>query len=49
VHLTFQQITVGTVVYAVALAAIVYFTRPTWRRFAGAFAGGAAGAGLGFR
>src|SRR6516225_2676473 len=26
---------------------IVYFTRPTWRRFAGAFAGGAAVAALG--
>jgi hypothetical protein len=46
--MTLQQIIVGTVVYAVALAAIVYFTRPTWRRFAGAFSGGAAGAGLGF-
>jgi hypothetical protein len=45
--MTLQQIIVGTVVYAVALAAIVYFTRPTWRRFAGAFAGGAAAAGLG--
>ncbi|HZW32474.1 MAG TPA: hypothetical protein VFF52_17300 [Isosphaeraceae bacterium] len=46
--MTIQQLLVATVVYAVALAAIVYFTRPTWRRFAGAFAGGAAGAGLGF-
>jgi hypothetical protein len=47
VLMTLQQIIVGTVVYAVALAAIVYFTRPTWRRFAGAFAGGAAATGLG--
>jgi hypothetical protein len=44
--MTLQQIIVGTVVYAVALAAIVYFTHPTWWRFAGAFAGGAAVAGL---
>jgi hypothetical protein len=48
VCMTLQQIIVGTVVYAVALAAIAYFTRPTWRRFAGAFAGGAAADGLGF-
>jgi hypothetical protein len=46
--MTTQQLLVATVVYAVALAAIVYFTRPTWRRFAGAFAGGTAAAGLGF-
>jgi hypothetical protein len=45
--MTLQQIIVGTVVYAVALAAIVYFTRPTRRRFAGAFVAGAAAAGLG--
>ena len=45
--MTLQQIIAWTVVYAVALAVIVYFTRPTWRRFAGAFAGGAAAAGLG--
>ena len=45
--MTLQQIIVGTVVYAVALAAIVYFTRPTWRRLAGAFVGGAAATGLG--
>jgi hypothetical protein len=46
--MTFQQIIVGAVVYAVAFAVIVYFTRPTWRRFTGVFAGGAAAAGLGF-
>ena len=45
--MTLQQIIVGTVIYAVALTAIVYFTRPTWRRFAGAFTGGVAAAGLG--
>ena len=46
--MTPQQIVIGLCVYAVALAAIVYFTRPTGRRFAGAVAGGAAAAGLGF-
>jgi hypothetical protein len=46
--MTFQQIIVGTVVYAIALAAIVCFTRPTWRRFAGAVAGAAAATGLRF-
>jgi hypothetical protein len=45
--MTLQQIIVGTVLYSVALAAIVYFTRPTWRRFAGAFAAGVGCAGLG--
>src|SRR5262245_13806784 len=44
--MTTQQIIVGTVLYTVALAAIVYFTRPTGRRFAGALAGGAFDAGL---
>jgi hypothetical protein len=38
---------VGTIVYSVALAVIVYFTRPTGRRFVGAVAGAAAVAGLG--
>jgi hypothetical protein len=45
--MTTPQVIVGTVVYVVALAAIVYFTRPTWRRLAGAFVGGAAATGLG--
>jgi hypothetical protein len=45
--MTLQQIIVGTIVYAVALTAIVYFTRPTGRRFSGAFVGAAAVAGLG--
>ena len=45
--MTTQQIIVGTVVYSVALAAVVYFTRPTVRRFAGALAGAAVVAGLG--
>jgi hypothetical protein len=44
--MTQQEIIVGTVLYSVALAVIVYFTRPTWRRIAGAFVGGAVGAGL---
>jgi hypothetical protein len=47
--MTLQQIVVGTAVYAIALAAVMYFTRPTWRRFAGAFVGGAAVTGLGLR
>jgi hypothetical protein len=45
--MTIQQILVGTVIYAVALAVIVYFTRPTWRRFAGAFVGAVAIVGPG--
>jgi len=45
--MTLQQVILGTIVYAVVLTAIVYFTRPTWRRFAGACAAGAAAAGLG--
>jgi len=45
--MTIQQIIVGTVVYSVALAAVVYFTRPTGRRFAGALAGAAVVVGLG--
>jgi hypothetical protein len=40
--MTLQQIILGLCVYSVALAAIVYFTRPTGRRFAGAFVGAAA-------
>jgi hypothetical protein len=45
--LTTQQLIVGTVVYSVALAAVMYFTRPTGRRFAGALAGAAVIVGLG--
>jgi hypothetical protein len=45
--MTTQQIIVGTIVYFVALAAIVYFTRPTGRRFTGALAGSAVIDGLG--
>jgi hypothetical protein len=45
--MTKLQLIVGTVVYSVALAAVVYFTRPTGRRFAGALAGAAVVAGLG--
>ncbi len=45
--MTTQQIIVGTVVYSVALAAVVYFTRPTVRRFARALAGAAVVVGLG--
>ena len=39
--MTTQQPIVGAVVYSVALAAVVYFTRPTGRRFARALAGAA--------
>jgi hypothetical protein len=46
--MTLQQIILGLCMYSVALAAVVYFTRPTGRRFAGAVAGGAAAAGLAF-
>jgi hypothetical protein len=46
--MTIQQIIVGTIVYFVALVVIVYFTRPTGRRFAGALAGAAVVEGLGF-
>src|SRR5262249_15825136 len=42
-----KQIIVGTVIYAVALVFIVYPTRPTWRRFAGAIVGATAIVGLG--
>jgi hypothetical protein len=44
--MTTQQLIVGAVVYSVALAAVVSFTRPTGRRFAGAQAGAAVGGGL---
>jgi hypothetical protein len=44
---TTQQLVVGTVVYSVALATVVFFTRPTGRRFAGALAGAAVIAGMG--
>jgi hypothetical protein len=40
--MTTQQIIVVLFAYSIALAAAVYFTRPTWRRAAGAVAGGAA-------
>jgi hypothetical protein len=46
--MTLQQIIPGLCVYSITLAAVVYFTRPTGRRFAGAFAGGATAAGLAF-
>jgi hypothetical protein len=46
--MTTQQIIMGTVIYSVALVAIVYFTRPTGRRFAGALVGSAVVDGLGF-
>jgi hypothetical protein len=45
--MTTQQLLVGTVIYAVALAVIGYFTRPTQRRIAGAFVGATAVVGLG--
>jgi hypothetical protein len=44
--MTTQQLIVGAVVYSVALAAVVSFTRPTGRRFAGALAGSAVVGGL---
>jgi hypothetical protein len=46
--MTTQQIILMTCVYSVALAAVIYFTRPTARRFAGALAGGAVGGGMVF-
>ena len=39
--MTISQILLVTFLYAVALIAAVYFTRPTWRRVAGALIGGA--------
>lgn len=36
-----QQLIVVLFAYLIALAVVVYFTKPTWRRFAGALAGGA--------
>ena len=46
--MTTQQLIVGAVLYSVALAAIVIFTRPPGRRLAGALAGATVVAGLGF-
>ena len=40
--MTTQQLIVVIFVYSIALVAAVYFTRPAWRRAAGAVAGGAA-------
>ena len=40
--MTTRQLIVVTCLYLVELVAVVYFTRPTWRRIAGALAGGAA-------
>jgi hypothetical protein len=45
--MTTQQLIVGTVVYSAALAVVVFFTRPTGLRLAGALAGAAAVAGAG--
>lgn len=46
--MTPHQIIVGTIIYAVALPVVVYFTRPTGRRFAGACVCAAAVTALGF-
>ena len=40
--MTTQQIIVVTFIYSIVLFAAVYFTKPSWRRVAGAVAGGAA-------
>jgi hypothetical protein len=40
--MTALQLIIVTSLYLVELVAVVYFTRPTWRRFAGALGGGAA-------
>ncbi len=45
--MTALQIAVMTCAYAVALAAVIYFTRASSRRIAGALAGGAAASCLG--
>jgi hypothetical protein len=45
--MTTQQLIAATLVYSVALAAVVYFTRPTGQRFAGALAGAVVVDGLG--
>ena len=45
--MTTQQLIVGTVVCSVAPATVVFFTRPTGRRFAGALPGPAVIAGVG--
>jgi hypothetical protein len=39
---TTQHLLIMTVLYLIMAGVFVYFTRPTWRRFLGAFAGGAA-------
>jgi hypothetical protein len=40
--MTTRQLIFVTCLYLVELLAVIYFTRPTWRRVVGAFAGGAA-------
>ena len=45
--MTISQILLATLLYAIALAAVVYFTRPTLRRVAGALVGAAAAGGFG--
>jgi hypothetical protein len=40
--MTTRQLIVVTCLYLVELVAVVYFTRPTWRRVVGALVGGAA-------
>jgi hypothetical protein len=40
--MTALQLIIVTSLYLVELVAVVYFTRPTWRRFVGALVGGAA-------
>ena len=40
--MTTQHLLIMTVLYLIMAGVFVYFTRPTWRRFLGAFAGGAA-------
>jgi hypothetical protein len=40
--MTTQHLFIMTVLYLIMAGVFVYFTRPTWRRFVGAFAGGAA-------
>jgi len=44
--MTTQQLIVGAIVYFVALAGVVFLTRPTGRRFAGALAGAAVVGGV---
>lgn len=45
--MTRPQLIIGSVVYAIALAAIVFVTRPTRRRFVGALVGATVLGGLG--